>query len=410
MSAGVELFVVQAVSKGRSKPNSIEAKLMEEHHFKVLLVEDNLVDFRSIQERLTDATLARDATTFDLIHADRLATGLSLLINSKIDVILLNLSLPDSQGIDTIVKMRAMAPNVPIITLTSVEDEIFAVEAMQQGAQDYLVKREVTSNTLSRAIRYAIERQRMVAELAQKALELESKNIELDEFAHTVAHQVQGLLSQMVGYTGYIEMNYKGTLPEEVLGLLKRILQGGNKMNNVISELLLLASVRKDEVKYWPLNMGRIVNESIKRLAFQIETYEAEISQPESWPVALGYPSWIEEVWVNYISNGLKYGGPSPQITLGADGPSKGMIRFWVRDQGQGISAADQSRLFVPHTRLRQTRVRGEGLGLSIVRRIVHKCGGRVGVDSQLNVGSTFWFTLPEVAETIDSADQPQWS
>jgi two-component system sensor histidine kinase/response regulator len=402
--------VAHAVPKRSNKANHIEAKLMEDRHIKVLLVEDNPDDFRLIQERLAAATLSRDATTFDLSHADRLATGLSLLVNSKVDVILLNLSLPDSQGIDTIVKMRAMAPNVPIITLTSVEDEMFAVEAMQQGAQDYLVKGELTSNALGRAIRYAIERQRMVAELAHKALELESRNIELDEFAHTVAHQVQGLLSQMVGYTGYIEMNYEGTLQKEVLGLLKRVLQSGQKMNNVISELLLLASVRKDEVKYWPLNMGRIVNESIKRLGFQIETYEAEILQPESWPVALGYPSWIEEVWVNYISNGLKYGGPSPRLTLGADDPSQGMIRFWVRDQGQGISETDQRKLFVPHTRLRQTRARGEGLGLSIVRRIINKCGGRVGVDSQLEVGSTFWFTLPEVVESADSTDQPVWS
>jgi signal transduction histidine kinase len=368
---------------------------MERDPVIVLLIEDDPHDVRSIRKMLSDAGTSRQAPPFQLIAASRLASGLARLVNQAAEVVLLDLTLPDADGVDAISTVRALAPHAPIITLTDFEDEAMAAETMQQGAQDNLVKGSLNSNSLARAIRHAIERQRLLAELARKAEELEARNTELDEFAHTVAHQVQGLLSQMVGYTGYIDMNYAPALDDEARRLLRQILQSGNKMNNVISELLLLASVRKGEVIQFPLNMGRIVAEAMKRLRFQVEEYDGQIEQPESWPVALGYPSWIEELWVNYISNGLKYGGPSPRLVLGAEGGYDGMIRFWVMDQGEGIAPEDQKRLFTPHTRLHQVRARGEGLGLSIVRRIAQKCGGQVGVESELDAGSTFWFTLP---------------
>jgi len=368
---------------------------MSKDHITVLLIEDSPQDVRQIRGMLVSASAKPQAKPFDLIHAGRLASGMARLVNSQVDVVLLDLTLPDGHGLDAIASVRAIAPSAPIITLTDFEDELLAVETMQHGTQDNLVKGNLNKSSLVRAIRMAIERQRLVAELAQKAMELEARNTELDEFAHTVAHQVQGLLSQMVGYTGYIEMNYAAKLDEEAKRAFQQVLQSGHKMNNVISELLLLASVRKGELIEVPLNMSRLVTEALKRLRFQIAEYDGEIVLPKAWPVAMGYPSWIEEVWVNYISNALKYGGPLPLVTLGADSLSNGVIRFWVRDMGHGIAPHDQSRLFTPHTRLHQIRARGDGLGLSIVRRILQKLGGQVGVESAIDEGSTFWFTLP---------------
>jgi signal transduction histidine kinase len=102
----------------------------------------------------------------------------------------------------------------------------------------------------------------------------------------------------------------------------------------------------------------------------------------------------VEEVWVNYISNAIKYGGQYPHIELGATVQTDGMVQFWVSDRGHGISEEDQDRLFVPFTQLSEVRVRGHGLGLSIVRRIVEKLGGEVGVESTIGEGSTFYFSL----------------
>ena len=233
------------------------------------------------------------------------------------------------------------------------------------------------------------------AKLTQQAMELQRRNAELDEFAHTVAHQVQGLLGQIVGYSSFIQMNWANDMDDQAQLALKRVLQSSHKMNNVLSEILLLASVDRSDIQTIPLDMVRIVSEAKKRLTFEISEYEADIQHPDSWPQALGYTSWIEEVWVNYLSNGLKYGGTPPVLILGAEPKKDGMVRYWVKDNGEGISKADQKKLFKPHTRLHQTRARGEGVGLSIVRRIVEKCGGKVGVESELGEGSTFWFTLP---------------
>jgi two-component system, sensor histidine kinase and response regulator len=104
-------------------------------------------------------------------------------------------------------------------------------------------------------------------------------------------------------------------------------------------------------------------------------------------------------VWINYLSNGCKYGGQPPELELGADVLLDGQVRFWVQDNGRGLAAEEQARLFVPFTRLEQARAKGYGLGLSVVRRIIEKLGGQVGVESAgiPGQGSKFYFILPEV-------------
>ncbi len=391
---------------------------MHDSAITLLLIEDNPADAHLIRTLLRQpgagqvpsvATLGGAA--FVVHHVDRIAAAVPHLANPSLDVVLLDLSLPDSQGLESFSKVKLLTQNTPIIILSGLDDQNVAVRAVQQGAQDYLVKGSIDTELLVRAIRYAIERQNLLIEqlqaksqLARQTTELQTRNAELDQFAHTVAHQVQGLLSQIIGYSSYLEMVYKELLDDEGRMVLKRILQSSHKMNNVLNEILLLANVGRDDIEVVPLDMCRLVAEACKRLALDIDEYQATIYQPEQWPVGLGYPPWIEEVWVNYISNAMKYGGDPPIMHLGATVLRNGMVRFWVKDNGVGLTQAEQEKLFTPRTRLHQTRARGEGLGLSIVRRIVEKCGGKVGVEGEVGQGSTFWFTLP-VAEEMESRD-----
>ena len=143
--------------------------------------------------------------------------------------------------------------------------------------------------------------------------------------------------------------------------------------------------------------MGSVVSAATERLAHLIEDHEAHVTVPDAWPIAQGYAPWLEEVWVNYLSNALKYGGKPPQIELGAS-VHDGTIRFWVRDNGSGIAPKDQDRLFTPFTRLEQVRAQGHGLGLSVVRRIMDKLDGNAGVESSgvPGEGSLFYFGLPQ--------------
>jgi PAS domain S-box-containing protein len=235
------------------------------------------------------------------------------------------------------------------------------------------------------------------AALRQHALELDARNAELNTFAHTVAHDLKNPIGAIIGY-GELLLKSNSSLTElQRRDGLETILSSGHKMNAIIEELMLLAGLRQQEVQPRPIEMGQLIGETLDRLAFVIKESKAEISLPQftDWPVALGHAPWIEEVWVNYISNAIKYGGQPPHIELGATRQANGTIRCWVHDNGNGFTPEEQSRLFTPFTRLDQVQAKGHGLGLSIVKRIVEKLGGTVGVESEIGTGSTFYFTLP---------------
>jgi signal transduction histidine kinase len=130
-----------------------------------------------------------------------------------------------------------------------------------------------------------------------------------------------------------------------------------------------------------------------------IEQHQAKVLLPDAWPLVWGYAPWLEEVWTNYLSNAIKYGGRPPRVECGATEQLDGFVRFWVKDNGVGLAPEAQGQLFTPFTRLHQTQTEGYGLGLTIVQRVVDKLGGQVDVVSELGRGSIFAFTLPELPQ-----------
>ncbi|MCB0176772.1 MAG: PAS domain S-box protein [Anaerolineae bacterium] len=225
---------------------------------------------------------------------------------------------------------------------------------------------------------------------------------ELNTFGHTVSHNLKAPLQLILGYATLLDVQAK--LPDSLQTYLHAILQNGRKMQNMIEELQVLAGVRKADVALKPLNMGRIVAEVQHRLTYMIAEHHAHIETTVDWPVALGHGPWVEEVWANYIINGIKYGGQPPRIRLGATDTCGGMVRFWVRDNGDGVAPDFQDQLFQPFARLNQVSAEGYGLGLSIVRQIVEKLGGEVSVESKgtPGQGSIFSFTLKRAAPNPD--------
>jgi len=220
---------------------------------------------------------------------------------------------------------------------------------------------------------------------------------ELDAFAHTVAHDLKNPLHIIGGYGALIHEEYAELSNDELAEYTGMIVKTSRKITNIINELLLLAGVRKmATIKTEPLDMVTIVSEAQARLTTLITDYGATITLPESWPVAVGYAPWVEEVWANYISNAVKYGGKPPHVQLGATLEDPGIIRFWVKDDGEGIPPDKLPHLFSQFTRLDETRAQGHGLGLSIVQRIVARLGGETRAESAYGQGgSTFSFTLP---------------
>jgi signal transduction histidine kinase len=244
------------------------------------------------------------------------------------------------------------------------------------------------------AQREVAERRRVEEALRQANAELYSQTEELHAFAHTVAHDLKNPVNLILGYAQMLEESLDaGRI--ELSQMAHSIALAGEKMNTIIEELMLLAGLRDMKVQMEPLgNMAHIVAEAQQRLAGLIERRGAQLTVPDNWPIASGYGPWVEEVWVNYLSNAIKYGGDPPHVELGAALLDR-MICFWVHDNGSGLSPEQQSRLFVPFERLDQVELKGHGLGLSIVRRIVEKMGGQVGVDSEVGQGCRFFFNLP---------------
>jgi len=224
--------------------------------------------------------------------------------------------------------------------------------------------------------------------------ELEASNEELVAFAHTVAHDLKAPVCNLAGYADFALNACDSLSTEDLREHLDTIRHSALELDEIINELLLLAELDARKAEPTQLDMSLLVSTALHRLAYKIEEEKVRIILPEKWPSAVGYGPWVAEVWMNYIDNAIKYGGQPPRVELGGEKGQR-TCRFWVRDNGRGLSADQQRRLFAPFTQLIQARSKGHGLGLSIVRHIVEKLGGEVGVESELGQGSVFSFTLP---------------
>lgn len=243
----------------------------------------------------------------------------------------------------------------------------------------------------------AQELEALARALEEKTAQLEAQNEELEAFSYTVAHDLKTPLAMVSGLAEFVATGEADQLSLEARGYLEQIVQHSKKMRDIIDALLVLAEARFKEVAFEPLDMCEIVGEALGQLEDLARSRGAQVAVPGSWPPALGYAPWVEQVWVNYISNAIKYGGDPPVVELGADVQPDGKVSFWVRDYGPGLSEQEQARLFARFTRLRRDDAQGHGLGLSIVRRLVERMGGEVGVVSAPGQGSRFSFTLPLV-------------
>ena len=221
---------------------------------------------------------------------------------------------------------------------------------------------------------------------------------DLDSFAHTVAHDLRNSLGSIFSASEVMEEIIKQNDKNLLFELTNLINLSAGKSIQITKELLLLATTDKQDIEIHKLNMGKVVSHALNQLSDLIKKSEAEIQLPDEWPETIGYSPWVEEVWTNYISNAIKYGGTPPKVEIGAEKLAPGNIMFWVKDNGRGLTEENQKKLFNNFVRLEPKRAEGYGLGLTIVKKIVEKLNGKVGIKSNGNGdGSLFYFTLPKV-------------
>lgn len=238
------------------------------------------------------------------------------------------------------------------------------------------------------------ELQHSQGQLREYVAALQIRNMELEAYAHMVAHNLRDPLTILVTTSDLIT-HIPDQKRKDLIRDLNQIRFTAYEMNRIITSLLLFAEVSKAEAPAERVNMAWIVANVWDRLSYIIKERKAQINLPQSWPDAIGYAPWIEEVWANYLSNALKHGGRPPRVELGASPQPDGMVRFWTRDNGPGLPRDTQANLFHSFDQTRHLGSHGHGLGLSIVHHIVEKLGGQAGVESELGKGSLFFFTLP---------------
>jgi two-component system sensor histidine kinase/response regulator len=382
------------------------------HELVILLIEDNVAEAELLQELL----FGLEATVCRVVHHLRLADGEQTLRNGSFDIILLDLSLPDSQGLGSIALLMAIAPNTPIVVLTNTNDSETALEAVHQGAQDYLVKKNITldQENLWRSLLYAIERkknqvalsvanerlQEEVARREQMQLHLQQSNQELEQFAYIASHDLKQPLSSIYSWSQLLGVRYGDRLDQKGNEYIQAIQDSVKQMTQLIDDLLTYSRLDRADSPFVQVNCDLIAHQVIHRLSSAIAQHNAQVTV-DTLPEVQGNPLQIGQLLQNLIENALKYhrSGTIPQIHLSATKQEKNWI-FSCRDNGIGIESDFFEQIFYAFKRLHsQTQYAGTGIGLAVCKKIVQRHGGRIWVESTYGEGSTFFFSLPRVSQ-----------
>jgi signal transduction histidine kinase len=376
----------------------------------VLLIEDNPDDAVLVREHLESVT----AFPCQLTHVGDLGAALVRCGQDKFDVILLDLSLPDSQGLDTLRRTHAANGKVPIVVLTGLDDEQAGLAAVQEGAQDYLVKGDLGGRALVRALVYAMERMRAQEELrkTEEKLRQAQKMEVVGQLAGGVVHDINNMMSVVNGFSELL-LAELGAEELDRRAAVEQIKQAGERV--VALTRRLLAFSRKQVLQPVVLDLNKVVAgmEKMLRSLIREDIELTLLLDPALWAVKAD-PGQVEVVLMNLVINArdaMPWGGnltmeTSNQELVGGDwqddfeGPPGAYALLAVRDNGCGMDEETKARLFEPFFTTKE-KGKGTGLGLTTVYGIVKESGGHLAVYSEFGHGTTFKVYLPQVAEKV---------
>jgi signal transduction histidine kinase len=362
----------------------------------VLLIEDNPGDADLVRLRLVEGKFPVNVSC-----VNRLADGLASITKETPSVVLLDLNLPDSHGAETFRRVRDHAPNVPVVVLSGQDDEALALKAVHQGVQDYLIKGDISSKHLERAIRYAVERQGLLRslEISQKQ-QLEFKN----QFLSHVSHELRTPLTCIYQYVTLILDGLAGPVAPDQSDHLKTILKSVNQLHAMIRDLLEATRAESGKMRIEPrcIALGELIQQTVAMLRPMADEKKIglEIGLDQRLPLVHADPDRVLEVLINLVDNAIKFTPPEGSVMLQACmvEADPGSVYVSVTDSGRGIGPEAKALIF---ERLYQdpdsvdNNRSGLGLGLFICKEIVRLHHGRIWVSSEPGQGSTFTFTLP---------------
>jgi signal transduction histidine kinase len=356
---------------------------------RALLIEDNPGDARLIREMLRDAGVGH--TAVELAHADRLALGLQQLTNRVTDVVLLDLTLPDSHGFETFTTVHTHAPDIALVVLSGLDDETLAVRAVQEGAQDYLVKGQVDGGAILRSMRHAIERQRL--ESARRDLERQR-----DEFFSSVSHDLRTPVAAIKAAIGVVLADMPPDMPAPLQRLLGNVDLAADELTSLIEDLLEMARLQSGRVELWrsSVDLRDVIARAVRAIEPLIQARgQRLLFSPPAEPINASVDvERLGRVLRNLLGNAQKYGRENGTILVQLRRDATELC-ISLTDDGPGIPTADHERIFERFFRVSGSGSSGTGLGLAIARGLVELHGGRLWVDSTPGHGSTFHVALP---------------
>ena len=337
--------------------------------------------------------------------------GWQQIQSGQFDLVLLDVMMPDIGGMELLKRIVAFDPDLVCIIITGYATIELAVQAIKQGAYDFIAK-PFDANTLLLTVQQGLERGRLSREakrLAQVEAEkevLERRKTELEEldrvktsFTLTVAHELRAPVAAIQSYLRLILDGY--IPPDQQRQYLVRAEQRAAAQLELISDLLDLARLQDPDlhVRHEPVNLAESLREvcdlmSSRALEKQIRF---TISVPETETTITADPRHMTQLWANLVSNAIKYteDGGAVDVTMAV---REGQAVTTVCDTGIGIAADDLARIFEEFYRTKAAKAlsqMGTGLGLALVQRIVETYGGQIDVQSTVGEGSTFKVTLP---------------
>ncbi len=373
---------------------------MNEAPTHVLLVEDSPTDANLLRQFFLRSTREK----WQLMHVERLNDAIEACEKAAFDIVLLDLRLPDSDGFETLVDFCASVPHLPVIVLTMMDDEELALQAMASGAQDYLVKGQITLPLLVRTIRYAIERGQILKRLKNseqsmlKALEQEQElNLLKSSFISMASHEFRTPMTTIRTSVELLQ-NFSRELTEEKRNqYFDRIKTAIHRITQLLDEVLLLGSTESG-LRYKPeaINLNEFCTELTEDLQFSnSDRHTIIFALQGDCTEAVMDAALLRHILTNLLSNALKYSPHGGEIQFSLRCKEKKAI-FAVRDDGIGIPQKDQSHLFETFYRCGNVgKIQGTGLGLAIVKKCVDLHQGQIHVCSEIDQGTTFTVALP---------------
>lgn len=379
---------------------------MEQSAIHLLVIDDDPADYRILREMLVDCA----DPSFTMSHALCLDEGLAQIARGGFDAVILDLNLPDSVGFEGLTRIVREREDIPVIVMTGAADEALGREAIRNNAADYLVKGRADAGLVSRSIGYAIERKhneialqksrKEVEELnrflEQRADELARANKELEAFSYSVSHDLRNPLNAITTCAEVLIRDSGSGLSNDSNQALGHIMTSANRMAQVITDLMTLSNISRKVLASEKTDLSLIAKNILGELRDSVPHRRARFDVAPGLS-AVGDPGLLRIVVENLLRNAWKFTQTREEARIEFGIMNRnGRPCYFIRDNGVGFNAKDADKLFTPYKRLHsQQEFKGSGIGLAIVKRIIHRHHGEIWAAAEKDKGAAFYFQLP---------------